>query len=381
MNARQKPPRCHWDGEDRVTAQHLKSCNSAGCEGCKPCAEPHCAMPRCNRHLSDHEPTRCGRCVGAVRGDLKRIGDLCKLAPIAATEGGINSPVFALDGPVPERSSYDARWHWAVRPGGGLCRCASRNQDCPDQLDHPAGPACRDDKCAHQTCRRIRYQPACPDLVAWLDFATDEQHPKWVLGTWDLIVALHLGHVRTSKVTIASTVSYLDRNLTDLARDEDFGFDDMARELAQCKDHVEDVLLVAEYIQRGAPCPVCVAAGRKPKSLERLFDPDSTIDETGMPDDGTDLWVCPTSECRQTWTVTEYRDRIEGVYVEQAAWLPARQLAARLRVPEGSIRGWSSLGHVRRRKAGQGLTEYNVSDAERQRDKKQLPAAGEVGQR
>jgi hypothetical protein len=198
-----------------------------------------------------------------------------------------------IAGPVADRATYNARHNWAVR--GGLCRC----QTCPDTQPRPHGPAC--EKCAHHTCKRIRWEITCPDLMAWLDHADDERHPLWVLGTWDMLITEHLGHTRTARVTVSGAAAYLAANLTDLARDADFGFGELAREVRECRAHVEEVLAVADHVERGAPCPVCHASERKARPLEREFG-DTTTDEEGNPDHSGDSWVCPNRECGQAWT-------------------------------------------------------------------------------
>lgn len=319
--------RCHWNGERRVLVTHERDCGTAGCEGCEPCRRDHCLMPRCSRHLRDHEPYVCDHCVGEVRTKLARIRDLCTLAPVALSEGGTESRVAVLVGPVPERSTHDARRAWALR--GGLCRCPN----CPDLRPEPEGPWCEDWKtCAHYACRRRTGRATCPDLLAWLDQADDERHPLWVLGSWDMLVAEHFGHTRTMRVTVDSAAAYLGANLTDLARHEDFAFDELAREIDDCATHVEDVLSVGTYVQRGAPCPACRDAGRKAKPLERQY-------HEGVTDD-RDEWTCPI--CDATFTLDEYSKRVYVDYLGEADRLTAQQMLAQYRVPEGTLRRWAN---------------------------------------
>jgi hypothetical protein len=344
--------RCHWNGEERVTRRHLRDCITSGCDGCAPCEKRHCTMPRCSRHTDD---LRCAKCVGKVREHLRRIADLCRLAPAAAVEAG-NVATAALDlaGPIAERSTYEARWFWAVHRGG-LCTC----RECPDLEPVPVGPAC--EKCAHHTCRRIRYEPTCPGLVAWLDNADDERHPLWVLGSWDMLIAEHLGHVRRNRVTIASAAAYLDANLTDLARHADFGFDELAREVAECLTHVEQVLLVAEHVQRGAPCPRCRASGLRAKPMERRYEPGTT--------DDNDAWTCPT--CDHTMTLDEYGRAVYVDYLANADRLTAAQIQAQYRVPASTVRRWANEDPPRVRKRGfngERQQLYDVADVKAMRD-------------
>lgn len=341
MNETTKP-HCHRnpDGE-RVLRTHHRDCESSGCEGCQPCRERHCG---CGRHL-DPADLHCPRCVGEVRNDLTRIADLCNLTTHAAIE---HPTLTALDlaGPVADPISYDYRRRWVL--GGALCECVT----CPDLQPRPHGPAC--EKCAHQTCKRIRWEPTCPGLVDWLDNADDERHPLWVLGTWDMLVTEHLGHNRTNRVTVPSAAAYLTANLTDLSRDPDIGFDELARELRTCRDHVETVLAVAPYVHRGAPCPMCGRA-----NLEK--DHGATEDE--------DRWACPRKHCEASYTERDYRDKVEAVYVAHADRLTASQIAQTYRVPEGTVRRWASEGNVRRH-GYDGLRRqlYDVGDTLRMRD-------------
>lgn len=363
---------CRWVDGQRLLLTHLRSCTAAGCEGCEPCGKRHCEMPRCSRHLRREEPTICNRCVGAVRDDLGRIADLCRIAPAAATESGTSSPVAVLVGPVPEHSTYTARRAWAV--GGGVCRC----KDCPDLQPLPDGPVCSEGTdCTHHVCRRLTGRTCCPGILSWLDddAREDRLHPRWILGAWDWLAAVALGHSRTLKVTVATAVTYLDANLTDLSRSDDFAFDDFAREVAECKAHVEQVLLVARYVEKGAPCPECGRAGRKPKPLECHFDPDDTSGES-------DLWICPT--CEEVWTQDQYDKYVEREFLTHALRLTAAQIQQQYQIPGSTVRRWASGWRdrgvdrppiVRRRgKDQQGRQLYDVADVLAARERKEQTA-------
>jgi hypothetical protein len=340
---------------------------AAGCAGCEPCREAHCT---CGNHLRSSEPLTCAKCVGKVRTNLQRIGDLCTLAPIAATEGGVTSAVMVLAGPVPEHSTHAARRTWVY--AGGLCRCGARGQTCPD-VEQLEGPACSETSCGHPTCARIHGLRVCPDVLSWMEYADDERHPLWVLGTWDMLVSEHLDHDRRARVTIVRAVAYLATNLTYLAQDKTFAFDELDREVKTCMEHVERVMGVAEHIQRGAPCPACRVAGRKPKALERRYDKDRS-------DDGNDRWQCPSKLCGQRYELDEYGKVIYLEYLENAKALTAAQMLAQYRVPEGTLRRWANgwtdarTGLWREpvvRKCGydgQRRQLYDVADVKRMRD-------------
>lgn len=341
------------DGE-RVTARHLARCETPGCEGCEPCAARHCG---CGRHLRDDETWTCSRCVGRVRKDLERLDDLCALAPVAAAEMGASHELAVLAGPVPAHSTAIARRRWAL--GGGLCVCLA----CPDLEPMPIGPVCgraaghghEACACSHHVCQRRTYRPTCPGLTSWLEYADDDRHPLWVLGSWDILVSEHLEHhARTGRVTVAAAAGYLAANLTDLARDPEFGWDDLAREVRDCRAHVERLMLVADYEQLGAPCPACGAA-----RLRKDYGPAETEDR----------WTC--RRCRQWWTEGDYRAKVSGTYVAVASALTASQISGEYRIPEGSVRGWATKGDVRKRgRDGNGRQLYDVEDVLACRDRK-----------
>jgi hypothetical protein len=322
-------------------------------------------MPGCSHHLREHERLVCDACVGKVRESLQRIVQLCGFAPYVAVTSGIHSAVAFLVGPVADHAAYSAYREAAIY-GRALCRCV----ECPDLKPEPEGPECKDwQVCEHYVCRRRNGRPTCPDLVDWLEVADDERHPLQVLGTWDFLVAEHLGHHRTLKVTVDSAASYLDANLTDLARLDDFAFDELAREVADCVVHVEGVLLLRLREETGAPCPVCHAQGRKAKPLVREFDED---DRTG----GSDLWVCPRVECGQTWTLDEYDRYVERESVLHQEKLTASQIALTYRVAEGTVRRWASEGRVRRRGYdGQRRQLYDIADVKACRDEREMMRA------
>lgn len=327
--------KCHWNGTTRVTQQHLRDCNNSGCDGCKPCTLTHCTMPRCSRHLGDHETGVCHRCVGDVRTGIARIRDLCILAPHAAAEPGtgIHSAIAVLVGPVPEHSTHAARHTWAIR---ALCTCGTDPDDCPDNQPAPIGPLCeKSDTCIHAVCRRATWRPTCPGLSEWLEYADDEQHPLWVLGAWDIMVTGHLGHHRTNRVTLAGATSYITANLTDLARDPDFPFDELAKEINDCKTHVEEVMGVAPHQQKGVPCPTCYEAGRPAKPLIRKFN-------LTQPDDRRDSWICLRAGCDEEMTLDDYAKHVYVKYLERAEKLTAAQIQAQYRVPEGTLRRWAN---------------------------------------
>jgi hypothetical protein len=215
------------------------------CSGCLPCPEPHCVT--CARA---HADATCAGCVADTRDDLAAIARLTRNLLTEAEHRGVEGEAAHLHAPTanPEawrqRRRHGYRDHIVVRPDGTTER---------------------------------------PDVIG-------EDHPLWVTGTWELLVVEHLGHTRrTSRITVASAVSYLDRNLTDLAADPDFPFEDLASEARRCRAHLEAVLHDEERgVRANIPCFECGA------DLERR------LTRAGF----DDHWTC--RRCRRVYTIAEY---------------------------------------------------------------------------
>ncbi len=344
---------CHWAGDDRprMLRSHHRDCNAADCPGCQPCPERHCRA--CNReHVTvDSRGTdqTCGACLATTRTTLQRIRSTTTLMTTAALERGTNSLAALHAGPT---ANVEAWGHvYASLKAGRLCRCRTvRGQRCPATLPDATGPLCRKPLCAHPSCIRIR--GLCPDLIAWTLDCRDELHPLWVLGTWDFNVRDHYGHLipvdgdhDERRLTLDDTATYLDTQLTALAHDEDFAFEDMAHEIQRCAEHLDQVLQIAPYTETGAPCPLCGRA-----DLAKSYGTD----------EADDRWTCP--KCLAWWTERDYRAKVTGTYVAVASALTASQIRETYRVPEGTTRSWAQRGRVAKRgKDQQGRMLYDVA--------------------
>jgi len=210
-----------------------------------PCPQRHCGTCG-HRHV---EQLTCASCVGEARTDL---GDIVKLAgqlPEEAEERGINSEAAMLDGATADVGAWRQRRAYGYR-------------DVTDRDKHG--------------------NLVFPDRLG-------ENSPLWVLGTWDLLVTEHLGHKRTRRVTLERARDYLAANLTDLAQDPDFPFDELATDLRKCRGHLEDVL---HDSRRGDIANVgCFDCGG---DLERR------LTKTGF----DDHWTC--QRCHRRYTYAEY---------------------------------------------------------------------------
>ena len=281
------PKPCRWVNSEhpRMLRTHQRDCETAGCEGCEPCTGRHCGV--CGvKHV---DRLTCPSCVGTVREDLTLIESLAEKMLPEATHRGVNSEAAMLAGPAADVEAWRNRW-MSARAG------------------------------------RI---PA-----AWLEDCRDELHPLYVLGTWDMLITDHYDQDgRTQRITVESAVQYLGANLTDLAQDPEFAFEELAREVRACRGHMEDVLHDGEREDRGAPCPMC-GAGALVKDHGKAIE--------------DDRWRCPKRNCGASYTEHDYRVKVEAVYVLHADRLTASQISETYRIPEGTVRQWALRDKVRK---------------------------------
>lgn len=249
----------------------------ADCQGCDPCPLRHCGTCG-HRHV---DRLTCPTCVGEAREHLAFIRASDDSLLTEATHKGVDSEAADLHGA-------------AARPEAWRQR------------------------------RRHGFTPHADDVVG-------ETHPLWVLGTWDLLIAEHYGHRRTGRLTIDSAAGYLASNLSDLAQDDDFAFEDLARDLRICASHLEAVLHDGEQVDTGAPCMTCGAP------LERTWGLLAAADG----------WRCP--RCRTESTESQYRFAVMHLHREEAEWLTDRDMELRTGVKAGTVREWARRGHVDKR--------------------------------
>lgn len=334
---------CRYDfSGERLLLTHLRECNTSGCPGCEPCPARHCQLPGCpGRHLADHEPWVCAKCVGHIRGTLSQILTLSGRLLTEAVHQGIESEAAMLAGPAADPQLYGYRK-----------RCSLDSDR--TMLDF------------HHTNR-------------------DEPHPLWVVESWDRMVVERLDQTRGQRTTLAGYVAYLGGQLTDLARDPEFPMDEMARELRQTRAHLEDVLRDGIRHQRGAPCTVCGQANllkQYDELVVRGRDGKPVLDSHGnekpvLDDDGfevpDDWWWCPM--CGGEWADSDYQARVAGLFPSFADRLTASQIEETYRVQAGTVRVWASREKVRKRgRDRQGRMLYDVGDVLACRDSDLLTA-------
>jgi hypothetical protein len=370
------------DGRRALNLEHERDCNLSGCPGCKPC-EPrwgHCT--RCKaEHLDADHPRTCARCVGKVRHDILEIGDQITEAHQQQVYRAVGSIAFMLTAPA---GNYEAGMYvHQSAMSGRLCRCRQRGLPaCLGDLPPAIGPVC-DRPCTHPSCYAIRKPPACPDRTFILEeLRLDEMHPFTVFGAWELHwrQLQDQGPTETEDTTLQSagadhttwsSARYLLENLTRMSQapEEESDFAQLAHEVSASRRWLEDVLRLGDRPDRGVKCPVCGQC-----DLVKVYDTTdegaARHDEARLTKEYDDLWTCTNAACAQTWTEAEYREKVQGIYLQKADRLTASQIRETYRVPEGSTRGWASKGLVKKRgKDVAGRQLYDVEDALRQRDR------------
>lgn len=306
MNETTSP--CRWVGADRpriVPRRHAFGCDDENCRGCLECTEQHCRI--CNRAHSDGA---CPECLAEVRENLREIGRLCDSLPAEVEHRGVEGEAMMLLGPATNPEAWGHR-----------------------EASAKAG--------------RIN--------AAYLDDARDELHPLFVLGGWDMVYRDAFDHEEAEVMTLASTVGYLDRNLTYAATWPHVPFEDMARDLRRCVGHLERVLHDGEQVDEGVPCLTCS------RPLRRVWG-------DGKREDG---WEC--QRCHEQSSEAQYRFAVKADYIANAEWLTDVDMAVRF-IDDGvlptNVRSWASdrpnrPATVRKRRHSE-RTEYAVTDVAEQ---------------
>lgn len=273
--------------------------------GCLPCPKTHCVV--CSKA---HAKAACTGCLEAARSDLQAIGDLCASLPAEAVEKGVQSEAMMLTGPVADPQAWQHRYLAAA--------FFHRFDD------------------------------------AYLEDCRDEQHPLWILGTWEQVWRDHLDHFSDQPVTVATAHAYLNMQIGYMAEQVEPPFDEFARELRGCRAHLENVLHDGVRVEKGAPCGQCN------KPMTRTDD---------------DHWHCAT--CHRTISEAEYRLAVGITYRAHSPSLTATDMAGRIGVKASIVRVWGSRGQITKRgKNEDGLTLYDVASAITKRDSAEQEKAG-----
>lgn len=354
---------CRWGGAELgwLMPEHGRDCADAGCAGCKSCSKTHCAMRgSCPSHVNVAVGERtCPVCIGGVRRDLSKVGDLYALVETAvdarsldigalleeATEGGIDAEAFNLIGPAaaPEQYAEQRRRLGVAYEQRGWC-------------DWPRHERFRDD---------------------------DPHHPYSVLGRWDLAMREQYGPQTDLFITVTSAIGYLTGLLAGPFPHDD-EFEEFARDVARCRSHLEAVVHDSRAPEVGRPCPRCAEATGKGPRLQKRYAAHPklkpgercTADSCRTCVGFFDTWHCPDNS-EHWWSEEDYRLRVASDYLEHAKALTADQLGQRLGVKPGTIRVWANRDQVRKRgKDHLGRQLYDVEDATRRSGSAQAAAVG-----
>jgi len=259
----------------------------------------------------------CPACLDAARSDLQAIADLCHALPAEAVEKGVQSEAMMLLGPVANPEAW--RNHAASALFG--------------RVDDAYLEDCRSSKRASDI--------------------DDEMHPLWVLGTWEQVWRDFLDHQTEAPFTLVAGYAYLDMQIGYMSEQVDPPFDEFARELRQCRGHLEDVLRDGIREERGAPCVQC-----------------------GSPMVRTeDHWEC--RRCHRRVTEVEYRFAVGAAYRAHSPSLTAADMHERTGVKASVVRVWGSrYPEIKRGRNHLGITLYDVASVIAKRDKAETEIAG-----
>lgn len=267
---------CRFEREAKkhLTREHLADCTSVLCSGCRPCTHDehgnpvrHCRVRnRCTSHLGWTEHA-CPECLGKIRANLTNIVTLLALMPDEALEQGINSEAANLAGP--HADYVTAQW-------------ALVNAD------------------------RAGYS------VEELDLSD----PYTCLTMHERTIREDLGHDEETLVspTIAASAGYLAWVLTDLARDEGraLHLSGLLGDTAELVAHMESARRNQRQIERGVPCPDCVAEEKPAQRLVRHYGHwcvREGCQNLHYLDDSGDTWRCPVDP-EHEWSHADYEARL-----------------------------------------------------------------------
>lgn len=245
------------------------------CEDCTACPQAHCRV--CSKEHHEHT---CASCLNEARTHIayitRTVADL--LDDEAETRGPTSEAVMLL-GPV---ADPEARGHLAASVASG----------------------------------RVP--------VGYLGETCGEEHPLWVLGTWEMVYRDAFDHDNADTVELATAADYLDSNLTYASTWPHVPFEDLARDLQRCASHLESVLHDRDPL--GAPCLRCETP------MVRAVNAKGAT---------TDDWWC--ERCSKVIAADQYRYAVSAAHRAKADRLCAADLADRIGVPASTVRRWASV--------------------------------------
>lgn len=177
----------------------------------------------------------------------------------------------------------------------------------------------------------------------------DPHHPLTVLGTWEMMLREDYGHPSHERITIASAAGYLDRMLHRFANDPEQDWALFAREIHECRAHLEAVLHDQRTPDLGAPCPECETPAKRLRKEWGHWCYDDDCERIHDATGELDRWVCPVDP-DHWWSDGDYRKRVADVYLDNAETLTLPDLAARTDIPARTLRHW--VQHERLKSCG-----------------------------
>lgn len=192
-----------------------------------------------------------------------------------------------------------------------------------------------------------------------------EAHPLLVLATWEDAIREERDQPTDLRATVPRAIAYIRGSLDWAFRMDGYGerewlgTDALASALKAVVSALESVLHAGIRTDRGADCLKCF----QPLVHEWAGDHDNpkTLED--------DKWVC--RPCAEVSTYAQYLKALESEYMSRATWLSANYMLTAYRIPVGTLQGWASKGHVRkRRNIHTGRMTYHVAEAVNRRDAK-----------
>lgn len=281
---------CRWNGSRQprtVPGRHGEDCVGDSCTGCLPCAEGHCRV--CGLI---HADGTCPECIASTRDDLRQLARMCGELPEEVEHRGSDGEAMILLAPAAD----------------------------PEAIGH------------------VQASIAAGRLPAdYLDHADNDLHPLFVTATWDMVWREALEHGEpTSRLTLATAVDYLDRQLTYMAGFEHVPFEDFARDVRQSRAHLEAVLHDGEQVEMT----------RVPCTVEHCLSQPRLVIVRGL-SEKEDHYECPS--CKASYQQGEYARAKLRLLVSTGADRHVRMQDARDAIdrPERTWRKWIRFGHVR----------------------------------
>lgn len=311
-----------------------------GCRGCAPCDRRHCTV--CTIHLELDELQTCIDCLGQARRDLNAILELAALLPAHALHAADHGHLAAA----------------APIPGADALVLLGRGSE----------------GLAEDSSTQVELDP-----------------PSWTLGWWEEAIRERRGldsrlptWQRRADRTLVDAHAFLSEHLG-WAAAHDPGFHSLAADLKRSRHQLEELLRAGDAPLAGVACFSCGATlerdYRPPTPCWHHFEakangltlpqlwrryPDvrrehEACDQGGLTSlDPHDGWACP--RCHRAYSAGEYQLAVKARYDEVAEYRLLPDVLRLTGAKRGSVQGWATKGHVRRRRDDSGRVTYNVPD-------------------